>query len=394
MNGSNATLLAKLRRFWRPVLALTQKELLQFSRDVILIFAVLYFFTGEVYLAGKAVTMDLKNAPIGIMDHDLSETSRDWISKLRPPYYDIKGSVPDQQTANKLLDHSELLGVIDIPAQFEERLRRRQPTEIAFQLDASNVILGNLAASYTAMINAQFNEQLMRQQLKITANQTLPAPLVDERQRVLFNPEGRDEWFMPLSEMLTVLTLMSLFLPAAIAVREKERGTIEQLAVTPLTSAQILLPKIIAVELILLFGVSLSLFAIIFPLFEVPMRGSFLLFYAMTALYIFAMSGLGLFIATLSKNLAQVMLISFLVMMPIMLLSGTWNPPESMPVYEQWLMHLSPLYYFTNMGYSIILKGAALQDIWQDTLGLLTLGTALFAFGTLAFKRQFAQNSN
>ena len=382
--------MSSLLLWWRQIAALTRKELLQFSRDPILIFAVLYFFTGEVFIAGKAVSMELKNAPIAVMDHDQSATSRAWLDKLRPPYYEMKGQITSQKEAQSLLDHSQLLAVIDIPSQFEQQLQKGQSQAISFQVDASNVILGTLITSYTEMINAQFNEQLMRQRLKLANAQMLQVPQVEARPLILYNPESRDEWFMPISEMFTVLTLLSLFLPAAIAVREKERGTIEQLAVSPLTPFQILFPKILAVEIILLFGISLSLFAIIFPLFQVPMRGSFLLFYSATALYIFAMSGLGLVIATLSKNLAQVMLISFLTMMPILLLSGTWNPPESMPTWEQWLMHLSPLFYYTDMGYTILLKGNSLADLWPQTLGLLTLGSTLFLFGTYWFKKSFA----
>ncbi len=381
--------MSPIKFWWQQIFSLTHKELILFSRDLILIFAVLWFFTAEIFIAGKSISMDLKNAPIGFMDHDLSTSSREWLSKLRPPYYEAKGSIATQQQAQSLLDHSQLLAVIDIPSQFEQRIKQGQSTEIGFQVDASNVILGNLVVSYTQMINAQFNEQLMRQRLKITQTQYLPVPLAEERSIVLYNPEGRDEWFMPLSEMFTVLTLLSLFLPAALTVREKERGTIEQLAVCPLTPFQILFPKVIAVEIILLLGISISLFAIIFPLFQIPMRGSFALFYAATALYIFAMSGLGLFIATFSKNLAQVMLISFLTMMPILLLSGTWNPPESMPQWEQWLMHLSPLFYYTDMGYTIMLKGATFNDLLSKALSLLALGSAFFAFGSFWFKKQF-----
>ena len=376
--------------WWQQIAALTRKELQQFSRDPILILAVLYFFTGEIFIAGKAISMELKNAPIAVMDHDHSATSRAWLDKLRPPYYAMQGEISTPQAAQNQLEQSKLLAVIDIPSQFEKQLNKGQSQAIGFQVDASNVILGNLITSYTEMINARFNEQLMRQRLKLTPTQTLQVPQVDARSLMLYNPESRDEWFMPISEMFTVLTLLALFLPAAITVREKEHGTIEQLAVSPLTPFQILFPKILAVEIILLFGISLSLFAILFPLFHVPMRGSFLLFYSTTALYIFAMSGLGLFIATLSKNLAQVMLISFLTMMPILLLSGTWNPPESMPAWEQWLMHLSPLYYYTDMGYTILLKGNTLKDLWSQILNLLILGTTLFTFGTYWFKKSFA----
>lgn len=375
--------------WWRRIFALTQKELLQFSRDLILVVATIYFFTGEVYIAGKGVSLELVKAPIGYMDHDQSLASREWLNKLRPPYFDVKGQITEEATAFELLDKSQLLGVIDIPPHFQRDLLHGRSTAIGFQLDGSNVVLGNLANSYTGLANAYFNQEWMLKQMKVTPAQALEVPRVDMRQMVLFNPEGNNAWFMSISEMMTVMTMLSLFLTAAIVVKEKERGTIEQLSIAPLTPLQILLPKILAVELILLCGIALSIFVVLLPVFNVPFQGSFFLFFLVSAVYVYAVSGLGLFIATISKNLAQVMIISILLLMPIILLSGAFTPPEAMPKWEQALIWLSPLYYYINMGYGIILKGSGLEIIWQNLLALFALGSVLFLFGIRQFKKQF-----
>ncbi len=375
--------------WWRRVFALTKKELLQFSRDLILVVATLYFFTGEVFIAGKGTNLELVNAPIGYMDHDQSLASREWLNKLRPPYFDLKGQVPDEATARRLLDESRLLGVVDIPPNFQRDLMNGRQTEISFQLDASNVILGNLADSYVGLANAHFSQAWMMQQMKLTMPEDMEAPMVEAKRMILFNPDGKNAWFMSVSEMMTVLTMLSLFLTAAIVVKEKERGTIEQLSIAPLTPFQILLPKILAVEIILLCGVALSLFLIVIPIFEVPFQGDFWLFFLVSALYIYAMSGLGIFIATISKNLAQVMLVSILLIMPLVLLSGAFTPPEAMPEWERPLIHLAPLYYYINMGFGIILKGTDISLIWPDILALFGLGTIVFLFGIRQFHKQF-----
>lgn len=375
--------------WWRRIFALTHKEMLQFSRDWVLLIAVIYFFTAEVYIAGAGMTMDLNHAPIGVMDHDASATSREWLAGLRAPFYEMKGSVKTQQEALQLLDEGKLLGVIDIPSDFERRLLNNQPTDIFFQLDASNVMLGNLASSYSAMANAQFNQHWQLKLQQLTPYQYRALPMVDLKPLVLYNPSLKDTWFMPISEMMTVLTLLGLFLSAALSVKEKERGTIEQLSITPLSPFQILFPKIIAVEIILLSGVALSMFGVIIPAFDMPFMGSIGLFFAATALYIYAISGLGLLIATLSKNLSQVMMVSFLTMMPILLLSGAWTPAEAMPEFEQALVWFSPLYYFNDMGYAITLKGAGLAELWMSALKLFLLGSVLFGLGIYGFKKQF-----
>ncbi|WP_029407481.1 ABC transporter permease [Thiomicrorhabdus sp. Milos-T2] len=375
--------------WWRRVLSLTKKELLQYSRDIILVIATLYFFTGEVFIGGKGVSFDLINAPIGYVDYDQSEASREWLNKLRQPYFDVKGSIDNDKDAQHYLDNSSLLGVMEIPHNFQNDLLKGQSTDISFQLDASNVILGNLANSYVSLSNASFNQEWMLKKLKINDIDEMESPSVDAKKMILFNPEGKSSWFMAISEMMTVMTLLSLFLTAAILVKEKERGTIEQLSIAPLTPFQILLPKILAVEIILLIGVALSLFLIVIPVFEVPFQGEFWLFFLVSAVYIYAMSGLGIFIATVSKNLAQVMIVSIILIMPIVLLSGAFTPPEAMPEWEQPIVHFSPLYYYINMGFGIILKGAGLNLIWTDLLSLFALGTVLFIFGISQFRKQF-----
>jgi len=375
--------------WWRRVLTLTKKELLQFSRDLILVIATLYFFTGEVFIGGKGVSFDLINAPIGYIDYDQSQASREWLNKLRQPYFDVKGSINNDTDAQKYLDNSSLLGVVEIPHNFQRDLLKGESTQISFQLDASNVILGNLANSYVGLSNASFNQDWMLKNLKLTSLDDMQAPSVDAKKMILFNPEGKSSWFMALSEMMTVLTMLSLFLTAAILVKEKERGTIEQLSIAPLTPFQILLPKILAVEIILLTGVALSLFLIVIPVFKVPFQGEFWLFFLVSAVYIYAMSGLGIFIATISKNLAQVMIVSILLIMPIILLSGAFTPKEAMPNWEQPIVYFSPLYYYINMGFDIILKGTGLNLIWENLLALFALGTVLFLFGISQFRKQF-----
>ena len=212
-------------------------------------------------------------------------------------------------------------------------------------------------------------------------------PVIQNRYRVLYNPNRIDSWFMSIMELLTVITMLSMMLPAAAAVREKERGTIEQLAVSPLSSLQILLPKVISMGLVILFGVAVCLFFIIIPIFDLPVKGSIGLFFAVTALYVFTASGIGLFIATISHSLGQVTMLVILLLMPIILLSGAWTPPEAMPQALHWAMYISPLYYFNEMSYAILLKGAGIDILWDSLLGLNGVGGGVLQFRCLALSQ-------
>jgi len=370
------------------VFAMTLKELKQLLRDPMLLLIIVYFFTADVYMAGSGINLNLRNAAVMVIDHDHSEASRELIYRFRLPYFHFQGEVTGKNQAEKLLNKGKILAVLDIPENFQLHLLQGQATTVQFQVDSSNTVLGTLASAYATQITADFGQDFVTQRLGLTNAQTT-LPIIENRFRVLYNPNQVDGWFMSISELLTVITMLSMILPAAAAVREKERGTIEQLAVSPLSSLQILLPKVFSMGMVILLGVAVCLFCIIIPLFHLPVKGSFGLFFAVTALYVFTTSGIGLFIATISNSLAQMTMLSILLLMPILLLSGAWTPPEAMPSAMRMGMTISPLYYYNEMSYAILLKGAGLEIVWDSLLGVSVLGLGFFNFGVWRFRRQF-----
>jgi len=141
--------------------------------------------------------------------------------------------------------------------------------------------------------------------------------------------------------------------------------------------------------MVILVGTAISLFGILEMIFHVPIRGSLLLFFAITTLYTFTLAGIGLFIATIARNLAQVGMLTVLVFAPMIFLSGAWTPPEAMPAWMRLFMGLSPLHYFTDACLGILLKGAGMALIWDSVLGIFFVGGAAFGFGLWRFRRQF-----
>ena len=373
-----------LWRFW----AMMFKELIQLGRDGLLVFAIAYLFLFDTYMAGN-VGMNLNNAVVVVQDADHSAASRELIYRFQPPYFKLGGEVAHGRESQRLLDTGGALVALDIPPRFEHDLLTGRPTAVQVQVDAANTVLGFLAASYSAQIIGQYGFDQALARLGVSASALDNVPMIRNEDRVWYNPNQKDAWFMPLSELLVVITIMSIMLPAAAAVREKERGTIEQLLVTPLSSLQILLPKVVAMTLVILLGTAASLLFVLHGAFDFPMRGSLALFFAVTALYAFTTAGLGLYIATIARNLAQAALLAILVLMPMIFLSGAWTPPEAMPAALREAMYLSPLYYFIEMGYGILLKGAGVDVLWDSLLGLALLGVVIFAFGVRRFRRQF-----
>jgi ABC-2 type transport system permease protein len=375
--------------WWDRIIAMTVKELKQLVRDPVLLLIIVYFFTADVYLAGSGINLSLKNASVMVMDHDHSAASRELVYRFRQPYFDFKGEIAGQKKAEDWLNKGQVLAVLDIPEHFQRSLLAGKPTAVQLQVDTSNTVLGTLTTSYAAQITADFGQDFVTKRLGLNAEQMDALPVIQNRYRVLYNPNRIDGWFMSLSELLTVITMLSMMLPAAAAVREKERGTIEQLAVSPLSSLQILLPKVISMGLVILLGTAVCLFLVIMPAFQLPFKGSIGLYFLVTALYVFTASGIGLFIATISRSLGQVTMLVILLMMPILLLSGAWTPPEAMPTALHYAMFISPLYYLNELSYAILLKGAGIDILWDSVLGLSVLGVVFFSFGVWRFRRQF-----
>lgn len=391
MNPQDKPLLLTGALAWcRRLQVMTVKELLQLARDPVLLALILYGFTLNVYLAGSgAFSPQLKNATLVIRDSDQSLASRELIHRFHEPEFRLVGEVSSGRQSTAMLDRGEAMIVLDIPLRFEESLLRGEPASVQLQVDANNPVLGYLAASYGARIVGEFGRDFAEKHNRPGVGSLRTIPVIRDEQRVWYNPNQLDPWFTCIGELLEMITVLAMMLPAAAVVREKERGTIEQLMVSPLTPFQILFPKVLAMTAVIVVGTALSLFAVLHLAFDVPFRGSLPLFFAVTVLYVFTTAGIGLLISTVARNLGQVGLLTILLFLPMNLLSGMWTPPEAMPVWVRLLMHASPLYYYIEVSYGILLKGVGLEVLWDSVLSIGLLGGVVFGVGLWRFRRQF-----
>jgi ABC-2 type transport system permease protein len=149
------------------------------------------------------------------------------------------------------------------------------------------------------------------------------------------------------------------------------------------------MPKIIAMVAVILGGTALGLFGILVPLFAIPIQGSLLLFFALTTLYTCTLAGIGILIATMTRNMAQAGMMVILILAPMMFLSGAWTPPEAMPTVMRWGMYVSPLYYYINASYGILMKGAGLAVLWPMMTGILVIAVLVSSATVMRFKKQF-----
>lgn len=377
------------RIWWLRLGVLTLKEFIQLLRDPVLLLVAAFLFTVNIYMQGSTLSMQLKAAPLLVYDADHSAASREIIYRFRQPYFRFAGEIPDPREGIRLLDEGRALAVLDIPPGFQEALLAGRPAKLQLQVDATPTAQAFLAASYAGRIVGEFGHETALARTGSAGGGEAALPLIREEPRVWFNPNQDDRWFFPISELMEAITIMSILLPGAAMVREKQRGTVEQLLVAPLSPFQIMFPKVIAMTVVILVGLSFSLFVVAAPLFHVPMRGSLVLFYCVTALYVFTNAGLGLFAATIARNVAQMGLLAILMVVPLILVSGTWTPPEAMPVWMRIGTYVSPMRHYIDVSYGILFKGAGLDLLWDSVAAIAVLGGAVFGFGVWRFRRQF-----
>ena len=203
-----------------------------------------------------------------------------------------------------------------------------------------------------------------------------------------YNSLLQADWPAGLSMLLEAVTVVALLLPAAFMVREKEQGTIEQLLVSPLRPWEITASKLIPMMLVTVAATMISL-QVLTLAFDPPVRGSLALFLGATALMVFSMGGIGLVVSTMTRTLPSALLLSFMLVIPILFLSGNFTPVEAMPAWQNYLTLLSPQRYYLDLGYGILLRGAPFSTLWRDLLGLAFVGSIVFALSVRRFQRQF-----
>lgn len=376
--------------WWHRLAVMTHKEMLQLFRDVPIVAFLVYSFTLAIYITGNGIRSQLHDASLLVHDADHSFSSRELIHRFQAPFFRLNGEVADSREGLRQLDRGTAVALLEIPPRFHEQLVTGEPTAVQLLVDTTNSANGLSAASYAARIVARFGQEMALNRVGSGDESSQDLPLIISNHRVWYNPDQNEAWFECISHLLRQITIFALLLPAAALVREKERGTVEQLLVSPLSPFQIMASKVLAMTVVILSATAGGLFGIMQPVFGVPIKGSIWLFFTLTALFVVTTACMGLAAATLARNQGQVGMMTLLVAAPMLMLSGITAPMEAMPVWVRYLMALSPLRYYIEIANGILLKGAGLNILWDSVLAMAALGAVLFGFGLWRFRRQFA----
>lgn len=359
--------------------SLLQKELLQFLRDRVVLFLIFWLYTVEVVICTAALALDMRDLPLAVVDADDSPASRSLTQaftaggNFRPVAH-----LRDAAAAEPYLERGAAQAVLVIPVGFERELRRGNTQALQLLVDGTNANVAAVARGYALQTVEDF---LQRRGLP----GALQAHAVKPRLRTWYNPDLTNVSFMVLSMIALAGLMIGVVHPAASIVREKEVGTIEQLMVTPIRTGELFAAKTLPTLLVGLLALFPGLALV--GWFGVPVRGSLALFFALTALFLVSAIGLGVLVAAIARTLQQALLLAFFGLFPLMFLSGTLVPVESMPSLLQQLSLASPLRHYLEITLGIFLKGAGLDILWPHALALLAIGLPLYLAAWLIFRR-------
>ncbi|WP_366923548.1 ABC transporter permease [Metallumcola ferriviriculae] len=367
--------------------SVVRKEILQIRRDPASLGIVIVMPLLMLFLFGYAVTTDVDHINTVVVDMDRTPDSRRLIADFQHSgYFDVVTATSNSNEVDRLLDGGTVKVGIIIPAGYMTELRRGQSAQVQAVIDGSDPTVAR-----TALNSVRLLAQRESLQLKVEAARAkgdgIPLVAVDMRPRVRYNPDLDSVRFNIPGLIGLIMQNITVMLTAFAMVRERERGTMEQLMVTPVRPGELILGKLIPYVFIGFFDIILVLAAGVFW-FKVPVAGSVTLLLALSAVFLLTALGLGLFISTIARTQLQAMQMTVLVILPSVLLSGFVFPREAMPLPINWLGYVIPLTYFLTILRGIILKGVGAAYLWPQVLTLACIGTAILAIAIIRFQKK------
>jgi ABC-2 type transport system permease protein len=364
----------------KNVLYLGVKELWSLARDPTMLLLIVFSFTVSIYSTASALPDSLHKAPIAVVDEDQSPLSQRIVNAFQSPLF-LPPKMVSRQEMDALMDAGVDTFALNIPPRFQEDvLAGRSPT-IQLNTDATRVGQAFSGSGYVqTIVTGEVQAWLQRYRTNVTSP-------VDVEDRVRFNRNLTRSWFGAVVALIDMITLLSVLLTGSALIRERERGTVEHLLVMPVNPAEIMTSKVWSMGLVVLVASVVSMRFVVQGWLGVPIQGSVPLFVCGTALHLFAVTSLGMFLATFARTMPQFALLMIMVLLPLQLLDGGMTPRESMPEWVQQVMLAAPTTHFVMLAQGILFRGAGLTVVWPQFLALALIGATVFNIALVRFRK-------
>ncbi|HET8999540.1 MAG TPA: ABC transporter permease [bacterium] len=377
---------------WR---ALAAKEFRQILRDRRLVFSLAVAPVLQLLVFGSVLNSTVADVALGVVDESRTPESRELVAVLtQSQSFRLAGYYLSADRLGDAISRGVADAGIVIPYDYARTLVRGRPTTVQFLLNAMNVNTAQISRGYAEGVIAAYNAGLAAQGLHVRFQQIAAQPVsrrgsVELDPAFLFNPGLVSTWFIATGVLGILLILNGAIVASTVMLKEREVGTIEQLLMSPATTAEIILAKV-APLVVLLFAMALLSLGLSRVVFQVPFRGSLLLVLGGALLCLLSGIGIGTMIATFTKSAQQAQLTIFFVNPPLASLSGALTPVEAMPRWLQPFTVLNPIYHFGRITRGAMLRGTGLDALWPNLVALLLFTAVLVSLSVWRFRRQLS----
>ncbi len=368
------------------IYSIIRKEFVQLFRDPRTVALSVVIPVVQLFLLGYAATSDVRNVAMAVWDQSKSPESRQLLDAFRAAdYFTLDHYVNSADEYQKLIESGDARVALVIPADYSQRVIEGN-ADVLIVLDGSDASIGNTALSTARLIGQSYSTKILAQQAALSGR-SAPAAPVEVHTQVWYNPDLNSAYFMIPGVIGMILSFITTILTATAIVRERERGTIEQLIVTPIRSWELVLGKLLP-YVILAFVETFEIIIIGHVWFGVPVRGSLVLITITSGIFLMSSLGIGLLASTLANTQQEAMLTVMMYNLPSIFLSGFFFPIQAMPKVLQWVSYAIPLRYYLVVIRSLMLKGVNVEAIRAQMFPLIIFGVVIMTAAALRFRKR------
>jgi len=365
-----------------------RKEMLQIVRDPRTLALVFIMPILQLVLLGYAATSDVRNIPLVVLDQDKSPASRTLLESFRAAdYFRQAFDVNSESELRNLIDAGSARAGIIIPPDYSSRLAAGRPAQVAFIIDGSDPAIAGTTLAAATLIGQARATALSVERLAARGLAVAAAPAIEVRTRVWYNPDLIAAYYMIPAVVGLILQFLTVILTATAIVRERERGTIEQLIVTPLRASELIVGKL-APYVLIAFIDTIEILAGGVLLFGVPINGSLPLLLVLSGLFLISNLGVGLLISTITSTQQEAIIVAIFYNLPSIFLSGFIYPVAAMPRVLQFVSLAIPLRYYLIVVRGIVLKGVGMPALWPEVIALSIFAVVVITSAATRFKKR------
>ena len=369
------------------LISIIRKEFIQIMRDPRTLILIVVMPIMQLFLLGYAATTDIKNLSLAVWDQSQSVQSRALLDAFRAAnYFSIDYQVGSGQEYKNLIEQGKIRAALIIPPDYDTRLLEGT-AQVSMVLDGSDATVGGTALSTAKLIGQSYATKVLTEQAALTGRPLSFQPPMEVRTQVWYNPDLIAAYFNVPGVIGMILYFITALLTASSIVRERERGTIEQLIVTPIRSWELVVGKILPYT-ILAFVDTLEILVIGHWWFKVPIRGDLGLIFALSGLFLLSSLGIGLFASTIANTQQEAFITVMVTMLPTIFLSGFFFPIEAMPKFLQYVSAVIPLRYYLVIIRSLLLKGVGVGALQNEILALSIFAVFIMGAAALRFRKR------